>query len=82
MDFVYVIEFNSTDGRVITRTGTGVFYPTDMRAFRLEDQLWAICEEYGVRPDDVNIHISFKGELNGQPEPKYIEDTKAETPGT
>lgn len=80
MEFVYVIVFNTVDGRAITRTGSGLFYPTDERAFRLEDQLWAITEEYNVRPDSIEVFIQFKGEYDGKATPKRIEGPKTETP--
>lgn len=80
MEFVYVIVFNTIDGRAITRTGAGLFYPTDVKALRLEDQLWAITEEYNVRPESIEVFIQFKGEYDGETTPKRIEGPKTETP--
>lgn len=81
MEFTYVIVFHTKDGRAITRTGTGVFYPTDTRAFRLEDMLWEIAQDYDIRPEEIEVYIKFRGETDGQITSKRIEGSKAEASG-
>lgn len=80
MEFAYLIVFKTEEGKEIERTGTGVFYPTDMKdAFKIEDVLWEMAERYG-RPYDVEVHMAFKsGEIeDGTCTTKRIEASKAE----
>lgn len=59
MMFAYSIHYH-TGGREIRRSGTGDFHPSD-NAFKLEDMLWLMAEEFG-RPEKIEVRMSFPRE--------------------
>lgn len=64
VDFTYVITFEFM-GRVVSRSGKGLFYPHD-GGFNLEHMLWLMTEEFG-RPDHINVDLDFLGVPNSPP---------------